>query len=88
MADWPLIRHLHRNAGLSRRAFATQLGVAKDVCLYFAASSTPRHTPSARMAPQVLAGGTCHFVADTHQAAADLTADTSNALATSARAAR
>ncbi|SDF14404.1 hypothetical protein SAMN04488581_5408, partial [Mycolicibacterium neoaurum] len=30
LEDWALIRHLHRSEGLSQRAIARQLGIARD----------------------------------------------------------
>src|SRR3954471_17778235 len=30
LVDWALIRHLHRSEGLSQRAIARQLGIARD----------------------------------------------------------
>lgn len=38
---WALIRHLHRSEGLSRRAIARQLGIARDTVASALASDSP-----------------------------------------------
>jgi hypothetical protein len=39
--DWALIRHLHRNGGLSQRAIAKQLGIARDTVASALANDEP-----------------------------------------------
>ncbi|AFC42719.1 transposase [Mycobacterium intracellulare MOTT-02] len=41
MEDWALIRHLHRSEGLSQRAIARQLGIARDTVAAAVASHGP-----------------------------------------------
>lgn len=41
MEDWALIRHLHRSEGLSQRAIARQLGIARDTVAAALASEGP-----------------------------------------------
>lgn len=41
MEDWALIRHLHRGEGLSQRAIARQLGIARDTVAAAVASDGP-----------------------------------------------
>src|SRR3954471_8680745 len=41
LEDWALIRHLHRSEGLSRRAIARQLGIARDTVAGALASDAP-----------------------------------------------
>ncbi|BBX42891.1 hypothetical protein MSIM_43420 [Mycobacterium simiae] len=41
MEDWALIRHLHRSEGLSQRAIARQLGIARDTVAAAVASDGP-----------------------------------------------
>ncbi|MFC7958866.1 IS21 family transposase [Rhodococcoides kroppenstedtii] len=41
MEDWALIRHLHRSEGLSQRAIAKQLGIARDTVANALASGGP-----------------------------------------------
>ncbi|MDF2824101.1 MAG: hypothetical protein K0R68_1509, partial [Mycobacterium sp.] len=41
LEDWALIRHLHRSEGLSQRAIARQLGVARDTVAAAVASDDP-----------------------------------------------
>jgi transposase len=41
LEDWALIRHLHRSEGLSQRAIARQLGIARDTVAAAVASEGP-----------------------------------------------
>lgn len=41
LEDWALIRHLHRSEGLSQRAIARQLGIARDTVAAAVASDGP-----------------------------------------------
>jgi transposase len=41
LEDWALIRHLHRSEGLSQRAIARQLGIARDTVAGALASDAP-----------------------------------------------
>ena len=41
MEDWALIRHLHRSEGMSQRAIARQLGIARDTVASALASDGP-----------------------------------------------
>ncbi|MDI6630682.1 MAG: IS21 family transposase, partial [Rhodococcus sp. (in: high G+C Gram-positive bacteria)] len=41
MEDWALIRHLHRSEGLSQRAIARQLSIARDTVASALASDGP-----------------------------------------------
>jgi transposase len=41
LEDWALIRHLHRSEGLSQRAIARQLGIARDTVAGALASGSP-----------------------------------------------
>lgn len=41
LEDWALIRHLHRSEGLSQRAIARQLGIARDTVASALASDVP-----------------------------------------------
>jgi transposase len=41
LEDWALIRHLHRSEGLSQRAIARQLGIARDTVASALASAGP-----------------------------------------------
>ena len=44
LEDWALIRHLHRSGGLSQRAIARQLGIARDtVAAALASDGPPRY---------------------------------------------
>jgi DNA-binding phage protein len=41
LEDWALIRHLHRSEGLSQRAIARQLSIARDTVAAALASEGP-----------------------------------------------
>jgi DNA-binding transcriptional regulator LsrR (DeoR family) len=47
LEDWALIRHLHRSEGLSQRAIARQLSIARDtVASALASDGAPKYLGS------------------------------------------